>query len=39
MGALFGDIATALDRDSKLLAKMGAIDVHEKTVTLTAPTP
>jgi hypothetical protein len=39
MGALFGDIATALDRDSKLLAKMGAIDLHEKTVTLIAPTP
>jgi hypothetical protein len=38
MAALFGDIATALDRDSKLLSKMGAIDLHEKTLTLTAPT-
>jgi hypothetical protein len=38
MGVMFADVATALDRDLKLVAKLGAIELHEKTVTLSAAT-
>jgi hypothetical protein len=38
MGVMFGDVAVALDRDLKLIRKLGAIELHEKTVTLTAAT-
>jgi hypothetical protein len=37
MGLLFGDLQSALARDTKLVAKMGAIEVHDKTAVLTAP--
>jgi hypothetical protein len=39
MEVLFGDVWSVLDRDMKLVSKLGAIDFHEKTVTLTAPAP
>jgi hypothetical protein len=37
MGVLFADVRGALERDGKLVAKMGAIEVHDKAVLLTAP--
>ena len=37
MGFLFADLQGALDREIKLVLKMGAIEVHDKTVVLTAP--
>ena len=39
MGPLFADITAALDHDLKLVARMGAMELHEKTLTLAAPTP
>ena len=39
MGPLFGDVASALDRDYKLLSKLGALEFHNKSVTLLAPAP
>lgn len=38
MGVLFGDVAAALDRDYKLISKLGAVELHDKSVTLRAPT-
>ena len=37
MAPLFADLVGAVDRDIKLVSKMGAIEVHDKTVVLTAP--
>lgn len=39
MGVLFSDVWSALDREAKLISKLGAIDVQEKNVTLMALTP
>src|SRR3954471_1554991 len=39
MGVLFGDVWSALDRDAKLVAKLGAIGLKEKSVTLMAVAP
>ena len=39
MGVLFADLRGVLDREAKLLAKMGTIEFHDKTVVLTAPAP
>jgi hypothetical protein len=39
MGILFGDVSKALDRELKLVSSMGAIELHEKTLTLVSPTP
>lgn len=39
MGVLFGDVIAVLDRDFKLISKLGAIELHDKSVTLRAPTP
>lgn len=36
---IFSDVWSALDREHKLVAKMGAIEFHDKTVVLTAPVP
>jgi hypothetical protein len=36
---LFADVWGALDRERKLVMKMGAIEFHDKTVVLTAPVP
>ena len=38
MGILFGDVATALDRDIKMISKLGAVEFHDQSVTLKAPT-
>jgi hypothetical protein len=37
IGVLFADVWSALDREIKLLRKMSAIEFHEKTVLLVAP--
>jgi hypothetical protein len=37
MSVLFADLRGALDHDGKLVAKMAAIEVHDKAVVLTAP--
>lgn len=37
MGVLFSDVWSALDREKKLVAKLGAIEFHDKNVVLTAP--
>ena len=34
---IFGDLWSALDRERKLIAKMGAIEFHSKSVVLSAP--
>jgi hypothetical protein len=34
MGVMFGDVVKALDLDLKQVTKLGAIEVHEKTATL-----
>ena len=39
MGLLFADVSAALDRDAKLVAKMGAVEFHDKMVVLMAPSP
>ena len=39
MGALVGDVGSALDRDLKLVAKLGAIEFGDKNVTVIALTP
>lgn len=36
MGILYGDVWSALDRDVKLLTKLGTFELHEKNVILTA---
>ena len=35
---IFADLWSALDRERKLIGKMGAVNFHESTVTITAPT-
>ena len=35
MGLLFGDLSSALEREKKLLAKMGTIEFHDQRVMLT----
>lgn len=37
MGVLFADLWGALDQERKLVAKIGAIEFHDKNVVLTAP--
>lgn len=37
MGVLFEDLWSALDQEKKLVAKMGAIEFHDKAVILTSP--
>lgn len=37
MGVLFADLWSALDREAKMVAKMGTIELHDKSVELTAP--
>jgi hypothetical protein len=37
IGIIFSDVWSALDREYKLLAKMGGIEFHDKMVVLTAP--
>ncbi len=37
MNFIFADLWSALERERKLVAKMGAIEFHEKSVLLTAP--
>jgi len=37
MNVIFADLWSALDRDRKLVAKMGAIQFHDKAVTLMSP--
>jgi hypothetical protein len=39
MGVLFGDVWSALDQEKKLVAKLGAIEFHDKNVVLIAPAP
>lgn len=39
MGTLLGDLRPALDSDLKLLSRMGAIELHDKTLVVTAPSP
>jgi len=39
MNVMFGDVFAALDRDAKLVSKIGGWELHEKSVTLIAPTP
>ena len=39
MGLLSADVMTPLERDAKLVAKMGAVEFHDKSVVLTAPSP
>lgn len=39
MGVLFGDVVAVLERDVKAVSKLGAVEVHDKSVTLGAPTP
>jgi len=39
MGILFGDVATALNPELRLISKMGAVEVHDKSATLLSPTP
>ena len=39
MGVLFSDVWSALDRDAKLIMKLGAIELNEKSATLTASAP
>ena len=39
MGVTLSDLAFALDSDLRLVAKVGAIDLHDKNLTLTAVTP
>jgi hypothetical protein len=39
MNVLLGDVFAAFDRDAKLLSKIGGWELHEKSVTLIAPTP
>jgi hypothetical protein len=34
---LFGDVSSALDRDAKLVAKLGGLETHEKIAILSAP--
>jgi hypothetical protein len=36
MGVLFADVWAALEREGKLVAKMGTIEFHEKAVLMTA---
>jgi len=35
---IFADLWSALDRERKLIGKMGAVNFHESSVTMTAPT-
>jgi hypothetical protein len=37
MGFLFADLQSTIDREIKLISKMGAIEFHDKAVVLTAP--
>jgi hypothetical protein len=37
MDLIFADVFSALDRERKLVSKMGAIELHAKNVVLTAP--
>jgi hypothetical protein len=37
MGVFFSDIWSVLDREKKMVARLGAIEFHEKNVVLTAP--
>jgi hypothetical protein len=39
MGVLFGDVASVFDPTLKLVSKLGAIELHDKNLTLTATTP
>jgi hypothetical protein len=39
VGIIFADVWAALDRERKLVAKMSAVEFHEKAVSLTAPGP
>jgi hypothetical protein len=39
MGVLFADVHAALDRELKLVSKMGTIELHDKAVVMTAPAP
>jgi hypothetical protein len=39
MGILLADLRPALDSDLKLLSRMGAIELHDKLLILTAPSP
>jgi hypothetical protein len=39
MNIIFADLWSALDRDRKLVAKMAAIEFHDKAVTLVVPPP
>jgi hypothetical protein len=36
---IFADVWSALDRERKLVSKMGAIEFHDKSVTLSAREP
>jgi hypothetical protein len=36
MGVLFTDVRGALEREGKLVGKMGAIEFHDKAVLMTA---
>ena len=37
IGFIFADLWSALERERKLVAKMGAIEFHEKSVLLSVP--
>jgi len=37
MDSIFADLWSALERERKLVAKMSAIEFHEKSVLLSAP--
>ena len=39
MSVLFGDVAAVLDNDVKVISKLGAVELHEKSVTLNALAP
>ena len=39
MGILFADVWSALERDIKLVARLGSMEFHDKNVVLTAPAP
>jgi hypothetical protein len=39
IGFLIGDVRAALDRDVKLVSKLGAVEFHDKSVTLSAVKP
>jgi hypothetical protein len=39
MGILFADVWSALERDIKLVTRLGGMEFHDKNVVLTAPAP